>query len=393
MATRSDELLSNHALERSLRYHTIFFVLVNTLLVVADYLSNFDYWSIWLLFGWGLALSVHFFFVKSMTVDDAWVDERSDGLAEKSYDFEHIEDIRTRMQEAHYSTRPNDERALAEMSASALCDGFGAEIHGVDLSEPMSDIVFKAIYAAFSQHQVLLFREQHLSPAEQVAFAHRFGEVQVHVMNQYHDSDHPELYTLSNLDEHGEPSGKHPDKGTLAWHTDGSWQRVTAQATMMYALEVPIEGGETHFCNMYAAYDALTDREKTELEGKRAVHNLNFSRNRHHGEDPMTEAQRASVPPVDHPIVRTHPETGRKCLYLGDHAEHVVNMDYDAGRQLIERLNAESVAPERVYEHRWTAHELIIWDNRCLTHRATEYDTENARRVIQRCTVIGETPR
>jgi taurine dioxygenase len=106
----------------------------------------------------------------------------------------------------------------------------------------------------------------------------------------------------------------------------------------------------------------------------------------------MTEAQRSAVPPVDHPIVRTHPETGRKCLFLGDHAEYIVGMGYDEGRALIEELNALAVHKDLTYEHRWTPGELIVWDNRCLMHRATEYDPAVQRRVVRRCTVLGEAP-
>jgi taurine dioxygenase len=212
-------------------------------------------------------------------------------------------------------------------------------------------------------------------------------------MNQYHADSYPELYRLSNLDENGNPNGKHPDKGTLAWHTDGSWRRVTGHATIIYGEVVAGEGGETHFCDMYGAYERLSPEWKARIATMRAVHNLDFSRTRRHGEDPMTEAQRREVPPVDHPIVRTHPDTGRKCLFLGDHAEYVVGMAYDEGRALIDELNALAVHPDLTYEHRWTPGELIVWDNRCLMHRATEYDPAVQRRVVRRCTVLGEAPR
>jgi len=205
-----------------------------------------------------------------------------------------------------------------------LCPAFGAELSGVDLGQPVDDSLYSQLHAAFLRHQLLLFRDQDLPAANHVALGRRFGEVQVHVMSQYHADGFPELYFLSNLDENGEPSGKHPDKGTLAWHTDGSWQRVTGHATCLYAIEVPGEGGETHFCDMYGAYESLSDHMKQRLEGARAVHNLDFSRNRRHGENPMTEAQKRAAPPVDHPVIRTHPETHRKCIFLGDHAETIV---------------------------------------------------------------------
>jgi taurine dioxygenase len=273
-----------------------------------------------------------------------------------------------------------------------LAPGLGAEIIGVDLSQGVDDTLFRAIYDAFLEHQVLLFGVQDLPPGRQVEFARHFGEVQIHVMNQYHADGFPELYRLSNLDENGNPTGRHPDKGTLAWHTDGSWQRVTGHATIIYSEIVPETGGETHFCDMYGAYERLSPEWKARIASLRAVHNLDFSRTRRHGEDPMTEAQRKAVPPVDHPIVRTHPDTGRKCVFLGDHAEYVVGMAYDEGRDLIEELNALIAHPDLVYEHHWRPGQLLVWDNRCVTHRATEYDPATQRRVIRRCTVLGEVP-
>jgi taurine dioxygenase len=273
-----------------------------------------------------------------------------------------------------------------------LTPKLGAEISGIRLADGISDELFRAIYEAFLRYQVLLFSPQDVPSATQVAFGRRFGEVQIHIMAQYHADGFPELYRLSNLDENGKPNGKHPDKGTLAWHTDGSWQRVTGQATIIYGEVTPETGGETHFCDMYGAYDRLSPAWKARIASLRAVHNLDFSRTRRHGEDLMTEEQKRAKPPVDHPIVRTHPETRRKCIYLGDHAEYIVGMPYDEGRALIEELNALAVHPDLTYEHRWTAGELLVWDNRCVMHKATDYDPATQRRVIRRCTVLGEVP-
>ncbi|MEO5763703.1 MAG: TauD/TfdA family dioxygenase [Casimicrobiaceae bacterium] len=287
------------------------------------------------------------------------------------------------------------ENALAQtvsLDVHPLTPRLGARITGVDLAQDVDDEVFDAIYAAFLRHQVLRFGPLDLPPARQVAFARRFGEVQVHVMNQYHADGFPELYRLSNLDPDGKPNGKHPDRGTIAWHTDGSWRPVTGHATIIYGEVVAGSGGETHFCDMYGAYERLDQRWKARIGGLRAVHNLDFSRTRRHGEDPMSEAQRLATPPVDHPVVRTHPETGRECLFLGDHAEYIVGMPYDEGRALIEELNALAVHPDLSYEHRWSVGDLLVWDNRCVMHRATPYDPFTQGRVVRRCTVLGEAP-
>jgi taurine dioxygenase len=277
--------------------------------------------------------------------------------------------------------------------AKPLHPVLGCEISGITLAEAVSPKLFAKVYEAFLDYQLILFRDVDLPPATQVAFARNFGEVQVHVLSdQYGYKDHPEIYLLSNLDTDGNPSGKHPDKGTLYWHTDGSWRERTGQATMMYSEIVPPVGGETEFADMYSAYELLPAEMKKKIEGRRAVHNLDFSRTRRHGEDLLSAKQKAEVPPVAHPIVRTHPETGRKAIFLGDHAESIEGMDFDEGRALIEELNAMITPPERVYTHSWTPRQCIVWDNRCLLHRATGFDEARLKRVMRRCTINGDRP-
>lgn len=270
---------------------------------------------------------------------------------------------------------------------------FGVEILDIDLEAAVGDAMFPAIHRAFLEHGVLLFRQSELPPATQVAFARRFGEVQIHPMNQYHGYGHPEIYLLHNLDAEGRPNGRHPDLGTMFWHTDGSWRERTGLATMMYAEIVPEHGGETQFCDMYAAWDNLSAAWQARLQGLKAVHNLDFSRTRRHGHDPLTAEQKSLVPPVAHPIVRTHPETGRKCLFLGDHAEFIDGLPYDQGRELIEEINRLATPDNLVYSHRWRAGECIVWDNRRMLHRATGYDPAKDRRKMRRCTINGDRPR
>ncbi len=273
-----------------------------------------------------------------------------------------------------------------------LAPSLGAEVLGLDLNAPMSDAAFEAIWRAFLDYELLLFRGQRLDPHQHVAFARRFGPVDVHVMNQYHKDALPELYFLSNLDEQGRPNGRHPDKGTLVWHTDGSWRRVTGQATMLYAIEAPAVGGETWWACQYAAYDALSEEEKRRCGAMRAVHNLDFSRSRRHPEDPMSEAQKQAAPPVEHPVVRTHPDTRRKCLYLGDHAERIVGLSFEESRRVIDGLNQKAAQDAWIYRHQWRPGDFVVWDNRCLLHRATEYDPATQKRVVRRATINGEEP-
>ncbi|MGC1249702.1 MAG: TauD/TfdA family dioxygenase [Xanthobacteraceae bacterium] len=278
-------------------------------------------------------------------------------------------------------------------SVKPLHPVLGCEIIGITLEQAVSPKLFAAVYEAFLDYQLILFRDVDLPPATQVAFARNFGEVQIHVLSSHYGTKQfPEIYFLYNLDKDGNPSGKHPDKGTLYWHTDGSWRERTGQATMMYSEVVPEAGGETEFADMYSAYDLLPAAMKARIQGRRAFHNLDFSRTRRHGEDLLTAQQKSEVPPVAHPIVRTHPETGRQAFFLGDHAEWIEGMDHDEGRALIEELNAMITPQARVYAHRWAAHECIVWDNRCTLHRATPFDEARLKRVMRRCTINGDRP-
>ena len=276
-----------------------------------------------------------------------------------------------------------------------LHPALGCEIQGITLQQAVSPAMFAKVYEAFLDYQLILFRDVDLPPATQVAFARNFGEVQIHVLDQYHGyKQHPEIYMLSNKDKNGKPSGKHPDRGTLYWHTDGSWRERTGQATMMYSEELPPpgKGGETQFADMYAGYDLLPADIKNKIEGKRAIHNFTFSRKRRHGEDPLSAKQSAEVPPVAHPIVRTHPDTGRKAIFLGDHAESIEGMPYAEGRALIEEINVLTTPPSNVYSHIWAPRECMVWDNRCTLHRATGFDEAQYIRVMRRCTIVGDRP-
>ncbi|MBH62163.1 MAG: taurine dioxygenase [Alphaproteobacteria bacterium] len=273
-----------------------------------------------------------------------------------------------------------------------LSDVMGVEITDIGMETAVRPEFFPFVYEAFLDHQVLLFRDTDLSPETQVAFARCFGEVEIHVLDQYYGSGLPEIYLLSNLGADGNPTGEHPDPGTMHWHTDLSWRPRTGLATMMYAVEAPREGGETHLCDMYGAYQSLSEGWIVRLAGVKAIHNLDFSRTRRQGWEPLTDEQRAKAPPSTHPILRTHPETGRQTVFLGDHAECIEGIEYDEGRSLVEEIN-ELIAPEElVYQHRWEQGDLIVWDNRCTMHRATAYDTANDRRVMRRCTVNGDAP-
>jgi taurine dioxygenase len=269
-----------------------------------------------------------------------------------------------------------------------VSDVLGAEIIGFDFAQPMTSARFAAVRDALLKHQLLVFRDAEVSDAQHVAFSEPFGELQVHVLNQYVSRQDPRLFTLTNLDEDGKPKGEHPDPGSAIWHTDGSWSRRRGVVTTLYGLCLPRSGGDTFFADMYGAYDALTPEMKQRLDGLRAVHNLDYSRRLTGAKEQMTEEQKRAAPPVEHPIVRIHPETGRKAIYLGEHASHVAGMPLEEGRALVKRINAHATQPRFVYRHRWRLRDFVIWDNRCILHSATDFDWMNDVRLMRRTTVI-----
>jgi taurine dioxygenase len=267
----------------------------------------------------------------------------------------------------------------------------GVEISGIDVSQPIDAATFAAIHDAFLRHLLVCFPGQKLDQTQHVAFSRRFGDLQVHVLDQYRSPTHPEIYVLSNVKKTGETTGEHPDKGTLVWHSDLSFQSRPALATMLYGIEVPKVGGDTLYANTYAAYDALPESMRKRIAGLRAIHDLDASRQRA-GAPPMTEKQRQEAPPVEHPLVRTHPESGRKCLYISHHAMRIANMPEAEGVALLEELMAHATQPQFVYAHRWKQGELVMWDNRCTMHKATGYDAKGERRVMNRTVVKGDLP-
>ena len=272
--------------------------------------------------------------------------------------------------------------------------GLGAKVTGLDLGTPLTPAIFGRVYEAFLDHQLLLFRGQRLDEPSQVAFGRWFGELQIHVMNQYHQTNAPSsigfpiwmktvIQTASILTK-----GPRPGIPTVPGNPSRG-RRLSFTPRWFHRLG---NGGETHFCDMYRAMESLTQTHG-DLTHLKAIHNLDFSRQRRHGEQPLTEEQKKQIPPVTHPVVRVHPETGKHALYLGDHAETIEGFPYDEGRALVETLNAQAIDESRVYQHIWRPGDLMVWDNRCVQHRATPFDTQTQRRVIRRCTVLGERPR
>lgn len=278
-----------------------------------------------------------------------------------------------------------------EFTLRRLSDIAGAEITGVDLSQPLTPPLERAINDALLAHRIVVFRDQRLSAAQQHALTLSFGEIEGNVRRLPSGERLPVVHTVHNLDEHGQPTAAPDAVGNYSWHTDKSYHAEPSLLTMLHALELPPDGGDTQFANAAAAYAALPEESKRAIAGLRVVHSWEASR-RHLGLTPVEEETRER-PPVVHPLVRTHPDTGEKALYLGNHASHVVGMPEAEGSALLDRLLAHATEPRFVYSHRWRAGDLVIWDNRCLLHRAvSNYDMGRHRRVLQRTVVKGTAP-
>ncbi|WP_423193624.1 TauD/TfdA dioxygenase family protein [Cupriavidus sp. H18C2] len=270
----------------------------------------------------------------------------------------------------------------------------GAEVVGLDLSQPLSDDDFRRIHRAHLDHHVVVFRDQRITPDQQIAFSRRFGPLQIHVLHQFQLANHPEILIVSNVLRDGKPIGL-GDAGHF-WHSDLSYKEKPSLGSLLHAIELPAEGGDTLFANMHAAYDGLPDALKRRVEGLTAEHTYLARYAELQQRSPwrpnLTPEQIAQVRPVVHPVVRTHPETGRKALFVSEHfTTRIVGLPEAESRALLDELFAHSVQPRYVYRHHWRAHDLVFWDNRSLLHLAGG-TPDHLRRVMYRTTIEGDTP-
>jgi len=273
---------------------------------------------------------------------------------------------------------------------------FGVEIVGVDV-KTVDDATFRAIVDLFNEHSVLLFRGQSLTDEQQIAFSRRFGPLETTIRSIASQPGTPiHISNLSNVDAEDRliPAGDRRNlfnAGNQMWHTDSSFKKVPAHASLLSAREVPPEGGETQFASMRVAYERLPAERQRFLDGKVAVHSFAYSRGL--VDDGLLPAEHAAqVPPVHQALVRANPVNGRKAFYVGSHACEIVEMATDEARALLSELREAATRPERVYTHRWRVGDLVMWDNRCTLHRGRPWDESRYRRVMHRTTVAGEGP-
>ena len=277
------------------------------------------------------------------------------------------------------------------------CDAaLGAEIV-FDLAQPIDDATFAELEEAFHDNIVVFFRNQRLSNETHVEFSRRFGELEVHIVKKYLLAGFPEILLVSNLkNAQGEHIGL-ADAG-FTWHSDTSYRRNPSRCSLLYAKEVPRRDGkalgDTVFANTIAAYEALPEAMKQRLEGLRAVHRYSMRRRIDNSPRPkLTAAQLAETPDIAHPIVRTHPYTGRKALYVtAGECIGIEGMPDDEAVALIDELDAHCVRPEFCYRHSWKVGDLVMWDNATAMHLAICDYALPDRRLMHRTTVIGSQP-
>src|SRR5471032_1507495 len=270
----------------------------------------------------------------------------------------------------------------------------GAEILGLDLNHPLSPRAFQRIHTAHLEHHLLVFRDQRITPQQQVDFSRRFGPLQIHVLRNFQLPSHPEVLIISNIIEDGTLIGL-GDAGHF-WHSDLSYKDWPSLGSMLHAQELPAEGGDTLFANMHLAWDTLPQALRDAVKGRSAEHTYLAKYAELQKRSPwrpnLSAEQIAEVKPVVHPIVRTHPETGRKALFVSEHfTTRVIGLPEDESRDLLQALFEHSVRDAHIYRHVWREHDLVFWDNRSLMHLAAG-TPDHLRRKMYRTTIEGDTP-
>jgi taurine dioxygenase len=278
--------------------------------------------------------------------------------------------------------------AAQKIEVVPLSPALGAEIRGVDLRAPLDEETIRTIRKAWNDHIVIRLRGQELSEEDQVRFGETFGPLNRSAKKRaHHNAKNPAIMLISNIRENGQLIGALPD-GEMHFHTDQSHQETPCSGTMLYALEVPVTGGDTLFANCYTAYETLSNEMKQRLEGKRALHAYDYD----NASTRRGTVLKEGVPHAVHPVVRTHPETGRKALYVNRLMTlRIEDMDPQESEEILQTLFDHIEQPAFVWGQQWKAGDVVLWDNRCSVHARTDFSAAE-RRLMRRVTILGEKP-
>ena len=282
---------------------------------------------------------------------------------------------------------------MPELTVRKLHPALGAEVTGVDMRVPPDAATFRQLHDIWMEHLVLVFPDQDIGDEQHVAFTRRYGDLEVHHQKIIRSRFLPEIFRVSNVNDDGvlmPPDHPTVRQVSLAqfWHTDSSFREKPCIGSILHGVEISRTGGETHFTNMYAVYDALPDSLKRRIQGRRALHDFGHL-HKLANLKPQTEEEKAAMPPVWQPMVRIHPVTKRTSLYISPiYNDEIEGIPQAEARQLLRNLSEIAAERRFVYPHRWEPHDIVQWDNRCTMHQVTPFDPTE-RRVMHRTTIAG----
>ena len=276
---------------------------------------------------------------------------------------------------------------IADLQIKPLSDALGAEIIGVDLSQPLNAATAKAVEDAWHDHLILVFRDQNMSNDDQVRFCIQYGDLEEVRTGKFANEDMKHTMMITNVTDTGLMTAL--ENGDMWFHSDQCYYEIPCKASTLYAMEIPSIGGNTLFANCYAAWETLPDDLREKLDGLKAHHIYDYAGN------PLKRGDNIdpNAPQYFHPVARTHPATARKALYVNRlMTDYIDGLPGEESDEILARLFAHSEEPRFVYEHVWRVGDFVIWDNRCSMHARTDFDP-NERRMMRRITVKGEAVR
>ena len=276
-----------------------------------------------------------------------------------------------------------------------LSNNLGSEIYNIDLSKPITTSMFEMIKEVFFSSQFLVFKEQNLNPEQFVNFSKLFGELDIHIKNEFHHEQFPEILILSNKkNTNGQPIG-FEDAGRY-WHSDMSYATIPPMASILYAVEIPDSGGDTYFCNMEKAYDDLDLMQKEFLKTLKAIHSYEASfqgitsANKNRGT--LTAEQKKLLNEVVHPVIRTHNQTKKKSIYINPgFTKEIENKSESQSKEILSKIFNHCLNQKYIFKFKWEKNDIVIWDNSSVLHHASEYDKSQIRHML-RTTVRGSKP-